>query len=68
MREEPLSASANEERSQNMGGAPTGVASGTVGGAGSNKKPRSRTKVPMVIVFSHSAFCYAGLFISSSSF
>lgn len=65
MREEPLSAPANEERSQNMGGGPTGVASGTVGGAGSNKKPRSRTKVPM---FSHSAFCYVGLFISLSSF
>lgn len=32
-----------------MGGGPTGVASGTVGGAGSNKKPRSRTKVPMVV-------------------
>ncbi|XP_019208725.1 DNA-binding protein SATB2 isoform X3 [Oreochromis niloticus] len=47
MREEPLSASANEERSQNMGGAPTGVASGTVGGAGSNKKPRSRTKISL---------------------
>lgn len=68
MCEEPLSAPANEERSQNMGGGPTGVASGTVGGAGSNKKPRSRTKVPMVIVFSHSAFCYVGLFISLSSF
>uniref|UniRef100_A0A668RDN8 DNA-binding protein SATB n=1 Tax=Oreochromis aureus TaxID=47969 RepID=A0A668RDN8_OREAU len=47
MREEPLSASANEERSQNMGGGPTGVASGTVGGAGSNKKPRSRTKISL---------------------
>ncbi|XP_013769622.1 DNA-binding protein SATB2 isoform X3 [Pundamilia nyererei] len=47
MREEPLSAPANEERSQNMGGGPTGVASGTVGGAGSNKKPRSRTKISL---------------------
>ncbi|XP_026001227.1 DNA-binding protein SATB2 isoform X2 [Astatotilapia calliptera] len=47
MREEPLSAPANEERSQNMGGGPTGVASGAVGGAGSNKKPRSRTKISL---------------------
>lgn len=51
MREEPLSAPMNEEGLQNVGaGAAGGCPSGTVGSAGSNKKPRSRTKVQEVIL------------------
>lgn len=46
MREEPLPAPVNEEGSQNVGaGAASGCQPGNVGSAGSNKKPRSRTKV-----------------------
>ncbi|KAM8855807.1 DNA-binding protein SATB2 isoform 3-T3 [Spinachia spinachia] len=49
MREErSSSAPANEEASQNVGsGAAAGGAPGTVGGVGSNKKPRSRTKISL---------------------
>ncbi|XP_041858535.1 DNA-binding protein SATB2 isoform X3 [Melanotaenia boesemani] len=48
MREEPLPASVNEERSQNVGaGAAGGCPPSNVGGAGSNKKPRSRTKISL---------------------
>lgn len=50
MREEPLSAPGNEEVSQNAGaGAAGGCTPGAVGSAGSNKKPRSRTKVESVV-------------------
>ncbi|KAM9343144.1 DNA-binding protein SATB2 isoform 2-T2 [Pholidichthys leucotaenia] len=44
MREEPISAPVNEERSQNVG---TGTPPAAAGTAGSNKKPRSRTKISM---------------------
>ncbi|XP_023268343.1 DNA-binding protein SATB2 isoform X3 [Seriola lalandi dorsalis] len=48
MREEPLSAPGNDEGSQTVGaGAGGGCPSGAVGGAGSNKKPRSRTKISL---------------------
>ncbi|XP_049449918.1 DNA-binding protein SATB2 isoform X5 [Epinephelus fuscoguttatus] len=48
MREEPLSAPVNEEGSQNVGaGGAGGCPPGTVGSAGSNKKPRSRTKISL---------------------
>ena len=46
MREEPLSAPGNEDCSQNMGTGGGGCP-GSVGSAGSNKKPRSRTKVEL---------------------
>lgn len=50
MREEQLSAPVNEEGPQNMGtGAAGGCPPGTVG-SGSNKKPRSRTKVSNIIL------------------
>ncbi|XP_062288291.1 DNA-binding protein SATB2 isoform X3 [Scomber scombrus] len=45
MREEPLPAPANDEGSQNVGA--SGCQSGNVGNAGSNKKPRSRTKISL---------------------
>lgn len=55
MREEQLSAPASEEGSHNVGaGAAGGCPPGSVGGAGSNKKPRSRTKVQYVIRLSPS--------------
>lgn len=45
MHEEPLPVPVNEERSQSVGeGAPGGGPPATAGSAGSNKKPRSRTK------------------------
>ncbi|XP_078118750.1 DNA-binding protein SATB2 isoform X2 [Sander vitreus] len=48
MREEQLSAPVNEEGLQNAGaGAAGGCPTGTVGSAGSNKKPRSRTKISL---------------------
>uniref|UniRef100_A0A3Q3LTB5 DNA-binding protein SATB n=1 Tax=Mastacembelus armatus TaxID=205130 RepID=A0A3Q3LTB5_9TELE len=48
MREEPLPAPGNEEGSQNVGAGPAGgCPPGTVGSAGSNKKPRSRTKISL---------------------
>ncbi|XP_028992767.1 DNA-binding protein SATB2 isoform X3 [Betta splendens] len=48
MREEPLSAQGNEDGSQNMaGGAAGGCTPGPVGGTGSSKKPRSRTKISL---------------------
>lgn len=47
MHEEPLPAQTNEERSQNVGvGGADGCPPAAVSGAGNNKKPRSRTKVP----------------------
>lgn len=53
MREEQLSAPVSEEGSQNVGaGAAGGCPPGSVGSAGSNKKPRSRTKVQYVIILS----------------
>ncbi|XP_069579547.1 DNA-binding protein SATB2 [Brachyistius frenatus] len=48
MREEPLSASMNEDRSQNVGaGAVGGCPPGSGSCGGSNKKPRSRTKISL---------------------
>ncbi|XP_045910532.1 DNA-binding protein SATB2 [Micropterus dolomieu] len=48
MREEQSSAPVNEEGSQNVGaGAAGGCPPGTVGNTGSNKKPRSRTKISL---------------------
>ncbi|XP_068185793.1 DNA-binding protein SATB2 isoform X2 [Antennarius striatus] len=48
MREEPLSAIVNEEGSQSVGPGPgAGCPSGAIGNAGSNKKPRSRTKISL---------------------
>ncbi|XP_034741742.1 DNA-binding protein SATB2 isoform X3 [Etheostoma cragini] len=48
MREEQLSAPVNEEGLQNVGaGAAGSCPPGTVGSAGSNKKPRSRTKISL---------------------
>ncbi|KAM6934781.1 DNA-binding protein SATB2 isoform 3-T4 [Xenentodon cancila] len=48
MREEPLPAAVNEERSQNTGaGAAGGCPPAAVGSAASNKKPRSRTKISL---------------------
>lgn len=53
MREEQSSAPVNEEGSQNVGaGAAGGCPPGTVGNTGSNKKPRSRTKVQYFIIHS----------------
>ncbi|XP_054471264.1 DNA-binding protein SATB2 [Anoplopoma fimbria] len=47
MREEQLSSGpVNEEGSQNMGTG-GGIPPGSIGGAGSNKKPRSRTKISL---------------------
>ncbi len=51
MREEPLSAPVSEEGSQSVGAGAAGPP-GTVGSAGSNKKPRSRTKVHDILLFS----------------
>ncbi len=51
MREEQLPVPVSEEGSQNVGAA-GGCPPGTVGSAGSNKKPRSRTKVQNVIQLS----------------
>ncbi|KAF0026947.1 hypothetical protein F2P81_021684 [Scophthalmus maximus] len=48
MREEPASAPGNEDGAQNLGAvAVGGCQSGSVGGAGGNKKPRSRTKISL---------------------
>uniref|UniRef100_A0A8C4ITM6 One cut domain family member n=1 Tax=Dicentrarchus labrax TaxID=13489 RepID=A0A8C4ITM6_DICLA len=48
MREEPLPPPVNEEGSQNVGaGSAGGGPPGTVGSAGNNKKPRSRTKISL---------------------
>ncbi|XP_061579173.1 DNA-binding protein SATB2 isoform X2 [Cololabis saira] len=48
MREEPLPAAVNEDRSQNTAaGATGGCPPAAVGSAGSNKKPRSRTKISL---------------------
>ncbi|XP_042349993.1 DNA-binding protein SATB2 [Plectropomus leopardus] len=48
MREEQLSAPMNEEGAPNVGaGAAGGCPPGSVGSAGSNKKPRSRTKISL---------------------
>ncbi|XP_032371134.1 DNA-binding protein SATB2 isoform X4 [Etheostoma spectabile] len=48
MREEQLSAPVNEEGLQNVGAGAAGSGPpGTVGSAGSNKKPRSRTKISL---------------------
>lgn len=48
MHEEPLPAQANEERSQNMGvGGADGCPPAAASSAGSNKKPRSRTKISL---------------------
>ncbi|XP_035031372.1 DNA-binding protein SATB2 isoform X3 [Hippoglossus stenolepis] len=46
MREEPLSAPGNEDCSQNVGTG-AGGCPGSVGSTGSNKKPRSRTKISL---------------------
>lgn len=60
MREEPLSVPVNEEGSQNVGGgAAGGCPPGTVGSTGSNKKPRSRTKVETA-AFSQTDFLKSG--------
>ncbi|XP_060944956.1 DNA-binding protein SATB2 [Limanda limanda] len=46
MREEPLPPPGNEDCPQNLGSGPGGCP-GSVGSAGSNKKPRSRTKISL---------------------
>uniref|UniRef100_A0A673AR45 DNA-binding protein SATB n=1 Tax=Sphaeramia orbicularis TaxID=375764 RepID=A0A673AR45_9TELE len=47
MREEPLPVPANEAGSQTVGTGPAGCPPGSVGGSGSSKKPRSRTKISL---------------------